>query len=475
MKKHVKKKIVRILVSLLVVLIIVGSYHTHKPLPKGVSYESKPHKVEDVFLLSDLTYQDRQTSVSEQHIFQAVTNAIDDAKAFIIMDMFLFNGYYNQGETFPHLSDTLASKLIEKKRKHPNIEIVFITDEINTIYGSHDSKWLDSLRLNGIKVVQTNLSKLRDSIPLYSSMWRTFVQLFGEKGTGWITNPFGNNAPNVTARAYFKLLNVKANHRKVVATDQSVIISSANPHDASFYNSNMAFEVKGNIIGDVVKSEQAVSDFSYGGRLPLYKKKEKEKGDLYVQLLTEGKIYKHVLNNLRHAKKGDDVWLGMFYLGDRDVIKALLKASEQGANVRLILDPNENAFGRKKFGLPNRPVAAELVKKSKGDIKVRWYHTRKEQYHPKTLFIRNKRKAMIIAGAANFTKRNLDDLNLETDIKVSGPPNKKVMTELNAYFDRLWTNKDYTYTLPYKRYENKMTRLETLIYRIQDALSLTTY
>ncbi|MEK1832278.1 hypothetical protein AAAC51_35465 [Priestia megaterium] len=73
------------------------------------------------------------------------------------------------------------------------------------------------------------------------------------------------------------MLNVKANHRKVVATDQSVIISSANPHDASFYNSNMAFEVKGNIIGDVVKSEQAVSDFSYGGKLPRYKKKEKEK------------------------------------------------------------------------------------------------------------------------------------------------------------------------------------------------------
>ncbi|WP_394514030.1 phospholipase D family protein [Priestia aryabhattai] len=475
MKKHVKKKIVRILLSLLIVLIIVGSYHTHKPLPKGISYESSPHKVEDVLLLSDLTYQDQQTSVSEQHIFQAVMNAIDEAKTFIIMDMFLFNGYYNHGQKFPHLSDTLASKLIEKKRKHPNVEIVFITDEINTTYGSHDSKWLDSLRLNGIKVVQTNLSKLRDSIPLYSAVWRTFVQWMGEKGTGWITNPFGNNAPKVTARAYLKLLNVKTNHRKVVATDQSVIISSANPHDASFYNSNMAFEVKGNIIGDVVKSEQAVSDFSYGGRLPLYKKKEKEKGDLYVQLLTEGKIYKHVLNDVRHAKKGDDVWLGMFYLGDRDVIKALLKASEQGANVRLIIDPNENAFGRKKFGLPNRPVAAELVKKSKGNIKIRWYHTGIEQYHCKTLLIQNKKNATIIAGAANFTKRNLDDLNLETDIKVSGPSNEKVMTELNAYFDRLWTNKDYTYTFPYKRYENKMTRLETLIYRIQEALSLTTY
>ncbi|MCJ7986071.1 hypothetical protein MUB16_22215 [Priestia sp. OVL9] len=63
-------------------------------------------------------------------------------------------------------------------------------------------------------------------------------------------------------------------------------------------------------------------------------------------------------------------------------------------------------------------------------------------------------------------------MNLETDIKVSGPSNKKVMTELNAYGQIKTT---HIHLLPYKRYENKMTRLEMLIYRIQDALSLTTY
>lgn len=46
------------------------------------------------------------------------------------------------------------------------------------------------------------------------------------------------------------------------------------------------------------------------------------------------------------------------------------------------------------------------------------------------------------------------------------------MTELNAYGQIKTT---HIHLLPYKRYENKMTRLEMLIYRIQDALSLTTY
>ena len=34
-----------------------------------------------------------------------------------------------------------------------------------------------------------------------------------------------------------------------------------------------------------------------------------------------------------------------------------------------ILDPNKDAFAREKSGVPNRPVAYELVKKSKGKIK----------------------------------------------------------------------------------------------------------
>lgn len=50
----------------------------------------------------------------------------------------------------------------------------------------------------------------------------------------------------------------------------------------------------------------------------------------------------------------------MFYLADRKVIDSLVAASNRGAEIKMILDPNQNAFGQEKIGLPNRPVEEEL-------------------------------------------------------------------------------------------------------------------
>ena len=70
----------------------------------------------------------------------------------------------------------------------------------------------------------------------------------------------------------------------------------------------------------------------------------------------------------------------MFYLSARRLIRALLAAAERGATLRLLLDPNREAFGYPKPGLPNRPVAAELTRKSAGNLTVRWAHTHQEQF-----------------------------------------------------------------------------------------------
>nr|WP_110113374.1 phospholipase D family protein [Bacillus sp. CGMCC 1.16541] len=474
MKRMFTKRIIG-LIFLLLLLTCVTFYHTYKPLPKGVSYEGKEHQVEDVTFLYDLTYKKGNEMKTEKQIFERIYEVIEEAEELVVIDMFLFNGYYDQGESFPSISDELAQTLIEKKKKQPNIEMVFITDEINTTYGSHESEWLEALKAQGIKVIETDLTKLRDSNPLYSSVWRSFIQWFGQGGKGWIANPFGETAPSITARSYLKLFNVKANHRKVVATEKSVIVSSANPHDASGYHSNIAFEMKGNIIQDVVKSEKAVIDFSDPQPFPVLRKTVEDKGDIGVQLLTEGKIYEHVVHDITLAKKGDTVWMGMFYLADRKVIEALLQAANNGANVHLVLDPNANAFGQEKIGLPNRPVAAELVEESNGAIDVRWYNTTKEQYHPKTLYIKGKNQSTIISGSANFTKRNLDDLNLETNVKIVGPSSSEVMQEVNTYFNRLWKNEDATYTLPYEKYKDTTTPIKKVVYRIQKMLRFTTY
>ena len=109
--------------------------------------------------------------------------------------------------------------------------------------------------------------------------------------------------------------------------------------------------------------------------------------------------------------------MGMFYLSDSKVMDQLLKASQRGVEVRLILDPNQNAFGRDKIGIPNRPAAAELIKKSKGKISIRWYNTGNEQYHTKLMYIAKPTgESVITGGSTNFTQRNLNDLNLENNI-----------------------------------------------------------
>jgi len=87
-----------------------------------------------------------------------------------------------------------------------------------------------------------------------------------------------------------------------------------------------------------------------------------------VQFLTEMKIKDGLINELDNTVEGDSIEVMMFYISNRDVVRALLDASERGVEVKLVLDPNKDSFGREKDGVPNRPVAHELVDKSKGKI-----------------------------------------------------------------------------------------------------------
>ncbi|KMJ59553.1 phospholipase [Bacillus sp. LL01] len=475
MKNLIKKnRFLTLFLALILIVAITSIYHSYKPLPDGVSYEGEVHYVSKVDFLYDLTYGDKDSLQKEHEIFDRIYKVIEEAEEFIVIDMFLFNGY-NDGEmNYPPLSDTLMDSLLSKRQEHPEVEIVFITDEINTTYGSHEAKELKRLEESGIKVIETNVDVLRDSNPLYSGLWRVFFQWFGQGGSGWIQNPMAKDAPETTVRSYLKLMNIKANHRKVIATDKTAIISSANPHDASGLHSNTAFEVSGPIIGDILKTEQAVLDFSGGESLPEYNGNAEE-GAIAVQLLTERKILDHVLKEIKKSKDKEEIWLGMFYIAERKIIEELIDAADRGVTVNLILDPNEHAFGQQKIGLPNRPVAAELEEEGNGNIELRWYNTQGEQYHPKMIYFKRSEESTIIGGSANFTRRNLYDLNLETDIKVTAPNDEEVMLDMNEYFLRLWSNEDEIYTLPMESYKDEMPFIKKAMYRIQKILRFTTY
>ncbi|MDQ0218563.1 phospholipase [Peribacillus cavernae] len=476
-KKWYTRKSIYITVIALMIVSIVIVYNQYKPLPEGVSYQSKVHHVKDVQFIYDLSYKDNNEKIiHERRIFNEINKAIEDAESYLVIDMFLFNGYYDEKANFPNISENLTQKIIEQKKKKPNLEAIFITDEVNTTYQSYKSKEIEKLKKNGVKVVVTNLDRLRDPNPLYSGVYRTFFQWFGENGDGWIRNPMAKEAPKVTFRSYLRLLNIKANHRKLLATEKTAIVSSANPHDASGFHSNIAFQMEGNIIGDLIKAEEAVGEFSKGpGEFPDYREKTEQKGPIDVQFLTEGKINKHMLKTISETKKGDQIWLGMFYIADRHAVNELTEAAKRGVKINMVLDPNQNAFGTEKMGLPNLPVAAEFHELGEENIHIRWYKTEKEQFHTKLLFIQKPGKDVILGGSANYTARNLDDYNLEANVEIHAPDSAQVTKDVEAYFNRIWTNKDGTYTADYKEYQDKLPAFKYGLYRIQKLFRFTTY
>lgn len=268
----------------------------------------------------------------------------------------------------------------------------------------------------------------------------------------------------------------------MVLSENTALISSGNVHDASAYHSNIALEVQGPILADILQSEQAAANLSEAGpllsRTPDFKQQALPAGEpqLEVRYLTEGKVYKYALDDIKATGQGDVIWMGMFYLADDGIIDALLAADARGAEVRLLLDPNQNAFGRDKIGIPNRPVAMELNRKSKGNVAIRWYNTGKEQYHSKLLFIAKAAgNSIVLGGSTNFTARNLDDYNLENNLWVSVPQGQPLYAEMESYFNRLWNNEGAEYSLPLKEYQSEITWIKYLLYRMQTRLGLTTF
>ncbi len=462
----------------MILLLILGGiiiFNKTKSIPDGVSYKSDVYQTNQVEFLSDLTYYKNKNDMNtEQEIFKEVINVINEAEDFIVVDMFLFNDYTDQDRNFPDLSGDLTKALIAQKKKNPELQVVFITDPVNTGYYSYEDKHLKELEKNDIEVVITSLSELRDSNTLYSAAWRLFFQPFGQDGTGWLPNPLAKEGPKMTIRSYANLFNVKANHRKAVASEKNAIIASANPHNESGFASNIAFKVSGEIIHDIIKAEQAVIDYS-GGEIVIdhQDKIEPTDGEIAIQYLTEGKILESILEEINQANKDDTIWVGMFYIANRDVIDALHEAADRGAKVQLILDPNKNAFGSNKTGLPNLPIASEMIKDNKLDI--RWYEAKEDQYHTKIIYIKKATESVIIGGSANYTTRNLDDLNLENNLKIAASPEAEVMQDVDEYFNRLWNNEDGTFTSDYDTNEDALTPALKLTYWIQKLTGLTTY
>jgi phosphatidylserine/phosphatidylglycerophosphate/cardiolipin synthase-like enzyme len=467
-------------------LLVVAAWHRVEPLPPGVHVEG-PWRTADagqVEVLFDRTFRDGDgETVLDHRIFDRVFEIVDRAERLVVIDMFLFNDFAGTaGEGFRPFSDQLTERLLAKKRQRPGVDLLLITDPINAHYGGLPSRHVDRLRAGGVQVVYTDLGRLRDSNPLWSTPWRVALQWFGNSTRGgWLPSPFDPEAA-VTLRTYFSLLNFKANHRKVVVADDPehglvALVTSANPHDASSRHSNVAAYVRGGLARDVLASELQVARFSgWRGRItpPPAPAPPPAVEPVRVRFVTEGAIRDGVLDALSAAGEGDRVDVAMFYLSHRDVVSALLAAARRGARVRLVLDPNRDAFGREKDGVPNRSVAHELTRRGGGNVEVRWYRTDGEQFHTKLTVVRAGGVVRASLGSANLTRRNVDDLNLEANLELLAPLGSALDRELAQTFDRFWRNGNGTFTDPYERWADP-SRWRTFKYRVMEATGLSTF
>lgn len=465
-----------LLFSLLYIGVII--WHTYKPLPEGVNYQGDIHWADDVEMFTDLTFAQNRTGGGmkhENHIFEEVYKMIDEAESFIVLDFFLMDNFSDEDVDFPKIAETLTATLIAKKKSNPDMQIIFITDPLNTGYGSYDSKWFDAMEEADIEVVYTDLDKLRDSTPIYSGLYRTIFRWVNFEKDGWVANAMASKAPKMTLHSYMILLNVKANHRKTIVTDREALVTSGNPHNASGFHGNIALKVSGAVLNDILEAEEAVVRYTNGGTLPRVKVKEPEGGEYAVQYLTEKKILDALLGDIALAQTGDSIRMGMFFIAMPEVVQAIVDAANRGVNVEMILDPNENSFGNEKSGLPNRPVLQKMMDETDGKITARWYNTVIGQYHTKLVAIRAAKEMYITNGSANLTDRTLNNYNLEANLRVIAPVNSELAQEIDAYFDRLWNNEDAMYTLDFNEYQDSFTFYQRGIYRLQELLKVTTY
>jgi hypothetical protein len=493
--------------------IATAYWQTNKALPPGAHVDSPWHPITppDATFIADITSADaygRQNS--SQAIFDEVLGVIRSARSFIVLDYFLFNSQPGTpaggGPAFRQISGELRDALIERRRELPQLQVLFITDPINEVYGGVTSHDLRLLRAAGVEVAVTDLDALRDSNFLYSSLWRLGIKWWSgsdgppgtrpgdsaDTGSGWLPNPVDESAAAISFRAWARLLNFKANHRKLIVADDGrggllAIVGSANVHDASSAHSNVALKVTGPSIRPLLESELQIARFSgWTGHLaasaadadpPATPAPPAQAGQGRVKVLTEGGIRTELLERLDAARRGDNIDIAMFYVSDRGVIESLLAASRRGVNVRLILDPNKDAFGHARSGIPNQPVASELVAASDGAIHVRWYRTHGEQFHTKLVMVYGPQLFWLTVGSADLTRRNLADYNLEANLAIELPRGSRIAQQTLDYFETLWSNRaslGIEYTADFGYYADP-SQLHYWLYRLMEGTGVSTF
>ena len=285
------------------------SCSTIKNPPLGINYESPIRETENAEFHYDLTYLDKDGNIQyDRNLWDATLKVVDNAKDYLIIEMFLFNDLYNKDkERFPEFAKEYTEKLIKKQQENPNLKVYILADENNNFYGAFEHPFITSMKNAGINVIIVDIFKLKDTFPWYSPIWRTFIKPMGNpQNKGWITNFYGDMWPKLTIRNLLRALNVKADHKKVFLNEKEVVVSSANIHDPSYFHENIAIYTDGPIVKDVLHDLQLVAKFS-DSEINVDDSNKETKSKIEIDLADKTKIRKDTMNIGNLEDKNNDM------------------------------------------------------------------------------------------------------------------------------------------------------------------------
>jgi len=285
------------------------SCSTIKNPPLGINYESPIRETENAEFHYDLTYLDKDGNIQyDRNLWDATFKVVDNAKDYLIIEMFLFNDLYNKDkEHFPEFAKEYTERLVKKQQENPNLKVYILADENNNFYGAFEHPFITSMKNAGINVIIVDIFKLKDTFPWYSPIWRTFIKPMGNpQNKGWITNFYGDMWPKLTIRNLLRALNVKADHKKVFLNEKEVVVSSANIHDPSYFHENIAIYTDGPIVKDVLHDLQLVAKFS-DSEINVDDSNKETKSKIEMDLADKTKIRKDTMNIGNLEDKNNDM------------------------------------------------------------------------------------------------------------------------------------------------------------------------
>ena len=285
------------------------SCSTIKNPPLGINYESPIRETENAEFHYDLTYLDKDGNIQyDRNLWDATFKVVDNAKDYLIIEMFLFNDLYNKDkEHFPEFAKKYTERLVKKQEENPNLKVYILADENNNFYGAFEHPFITSMKNAGINVIIVDIFKLKDTFPWYSPIWRTFIKPMGNpQNKGWITNFYGDMWPKLTIRNLLRALNVKADHKKVFLNEKEVVVSSANIHDPSYFHENIAIYTDGLIVKDVLHDLQLVAKFS-DSEINVDGSNKETKSKIEMDLADKTKIRKDTMNIGNLEDKNNDM------------------------------------------------------------------------------------------------------------------------------------------------------------------------